>query len=182
MDVIYYVACSIDGYIATSSGGVEWLDPFQGAGDDHGFAEFYASVDSLVMGSRTYEFSLEHPPWMAPDKPSWIFTGRDLEVAHANVTLTSAEPPDVVESMQADGLRSVWLLGGGALSASFRRHGLISAYKIAIVPIVLGSGIPLFAPDASNADDTPHERLRLTDTRPFPSGIVQLSYERASDA
>ena len=85
-DVVYYVASSLDGYIATTEGGVEWLDPFQGKGDDHGFFEFYASCDGLLMGSRTYEFSLKHPPWRSPHKPSRVFTRRELPIAHPSVT------------------------------------------------------------------------------------------------
>ena len=175
MDVIYYAACSLDGYIATADGGVEWLKPFQGMGDDHGFADFYATIDSLVMGSRTYEFALRHPPWMAPDKPSWVFTHRDLDLADTSVTLTSQEPRKVIELIRARGLNRVWLMGGGKLAASFRRQGLISCYMIAIIPIVLGDGLPLLA------CDTRQSELRLTHANTYPSGIVQLCYETMAD-
>ena len=175
LDVVYYAACSLDGYIATVDGGVEWLTPFQGKKDDHGFADFYATVDSLVMGSHTYEFSLRHPPWMAPDKPSWVFTHRGLDVADTSVTLTSQEPREVMELMRARGLKRVWLMGGGKLAASFRMHGLITCYMIAVVPVVLGSGIPLLA-SSSRQDE-----LRLTHANTYPSGIVQLCYEPMAD-
>ena len=170
-DVVYYVASSLDGYIATETGDVEWLTPFQGKGDDHGFAEFYSSIDGLLMGSHTYEFSLKHGSWPAPDKPSWVFTRRALRLAHPTVTLTSEEPAQLLESLRGPRLERLWLMGGGKLAASFRVHGLISHYMIAVVPIVLGGGIPLFA-DASRQDS-----LTLVEARPFPSGIVQLSYE-----
>lgn len=170
-DVVYYAACSLDGYIATADGGVDWLEPFQAGGEDYGFAEFYSSVDALVMGSRTYEFALKHGPWQAPDKPSWIFTHRDLPVAHPSVTLTADDPGEVIEALGTRGLKRVWLMGGGELAASFRARGLISRYTIAVVPIVLGAGIPLFA-TASRQDP-----LRLIETKPYPNGLVQLSYE-----
>jgi dihydrofolate reductase len=170
-DIVYYAACSLDGYIATTGGGVEWLEPFQGGGEDYGFAEFYSSVDALVMGSRTYEFALEHGPWQTPDKPSWVFTHRDLPVAHSSVTLTSEDPRQVIEAIGARGLGRVWLMGGGQLAASFRARGLISRYTIAVIPIVLGAGIPLLA---SGSRQDP---LRLVETRPYPNGLVRLSYE-----
>ncbi len=176
LEVVYYAAMSLDGYIATPDGGVEWLTPFQAAGDDHGFADFYSTVDSLVMGSHTYEFALRHPPWLAPDRPSWIFTDRDLDVADASVTLTSQEPPEVMELMEARGLNHVWLLGGGKLAASFRMHGLISRYMIAVIPVVLGGGIPLLACGSRQ------DGLRLIQTKPYRSGIVQLCYEPIVDA
>ncbi|RMD61924.1 dihydrofolate reductase [Candidatus Parcubacteria bacterium] len=176
MDVVYYVACSLDGYIATADGGVDWLTPFQSKGNDHGFADFYASVDALVMGSHTYEFALRNPPWQAPDRPSWVFTRRALERAHPTVTLTSEEPAQVIESLYARGLKRVWLMGGGELAASFRQRALITHYMIAVVPVLLGSGIPLFASGSRQ------DRLRLVHARPFSSGIVQLEYEPLSVA
>ena len=168
-EVVYYVAVSVDGYIATSDGGVEWLDPFQGGSDDHGFAELYASVDGLLMGSRTYEFSLNHPPWRSPDKPSWVFTRRELPIAHPSVTLTSDDPAQLVRSLQRS--KRLWLLGGGRLAASFRRQGLITRCIISVVPVVLGGGIPLFA------DAPGQSSLNLLDAKTHSSGIVQLSYE-----
>ncbi len=175
MEVVYHAACSLDGYIATTDGGVEWLTPFQGQGDDYGFADFYATVDSLMMGSHTYEFALRHPPWMAPDKLSWVFTRRGLDVADTSVTLTSQEPREVVELVKARGLKRVWLMGGGTLAASFRIDGLITHYKIAVVPVMLGSGIPLLA-SSSRKDE-----LRLVHATTHPSGIVQLCYETMTD-
>lgn len=176
MDVVYYAACSLDGYIATTDSGVEWLTPFQGTGDDHGFADFYSSVDSLVMGSHTYEFALRHPPWLASDKPSWVFTHRDLDVADASVTLTYQEPPEVMELMRARNLNRVWLMGGGKLASSFRMHGLISRYMITVVPVVLGSGIPLLTCGPGQ------DGLRPIQANPYPSGLVQLCYEAVADA
>ena len=175
-DVIYYVASSLDGYIATADHGVEWLESFQGSGDDYGFMEFYSSIDALLMGSRTYEVSLKQGPWQAADKPSWVFTRRELPVAHPSVTLTLEDPSQVVQSLDDQGLRRAWLMGGGRLAASFRAAGLITHYMIAVVPIVLGAGIPLFA-DAEGPTS-----LTLVETRTYPSGIVQLTYEQKSEA
>ena len=145
IDVTYYVATSVDGYIATTDGGVDWLTQFQNRTEDHGFSEFYSKVDGLVMGSHTYEFSLRQPEWPAPDKPSWVLTHRDLPVAHSSVTLTSAEPSQLISSLTERGLKSLWLMGGGKAAASFQQCGLISHYFVAIMPIILGDGIPLFA-------------------------------------
>lgn len=80
LEVVYYVAASLDGYIATDDGGVDWLAPFQSAKEDHGTGDLYSSVDALLMGSHTYEFALELGQWPSPDKPSWVFTRRDLRL------------------------------------------------------------------------------------------------------
>ena len=172
-EVVYYVASSLDGYIATPDGGVEWLDAFHGGGEEYGFSEFYRSMDALVMGSATYEVSLQLGPWQAPDKPSWVFTKRELPIAHPSVTLTSAEPAQLMQELGAKGIENVWLMGGGRLAVAFRADGLISKYMIAVIPILLGDGIPLFA--ATSRTDP----LTLTDVKSYRSGIVQLSYEPA---
>jgi len=171
IDVTYYVATSVDGYIATTDGGVDWLTQFQNRTEDHGFSEFYSKVDGLVMGSRTYEFSLRQPEWPAPDKPSWVLTHRDLPVAHSRVTLTSAEPSQLISSLTERGLKSLWLMGGGKAAASFQQCGLISHYFVAIMPIILGDGIPLFATVGRQ------NILKLIASKTHPSGIVQLTYE-----
>jgi dihydrofolate reductase len=173
-EVVYYVAASLDGCIATDDGGVDWLAPFRSASEDHGAGDLYSSVDALLMGSHTYEFALKLGRWPSPDKPSWVFTRRDLGVLHPSITLTSQNPAEVVELLRARGVRRAWLMGGGELATSFRSAGLISRFIISIFPVILGSGIPLFAAVPSVKDS-----LRLIGAKPFPSGIVQLSYERA---
>ena len=173
-EIVYYAACSLDGFIATEDGGVDWLDPFQESGEDYGFSEFYSRIDGLLMGSHTYEFALKQGSWQAPEVPSWVFTHRKLPLAHSSVTLTADEPATLVERLEAEGLNRLWLMGGGQLAASFRNAGLITRYVIGIVPIILGRGLPLFA-DADRRDS-----LRLLRAKPFSSGIVILTYEPAT--
>jgi dihydrofolate reductase len=175
-EVIYYVATSLDGYIATSDGSVLWLTPFQAQSEDHGATEFEASV-ALLLGSHTYEFALQLGQWPAPDKPSWVFTHRDLRVLHPSITLTHQSPAEVVALLASRGYRRVWLMGGGKLAASFHGDQLISRYIISVFPILLGSGIPVLAPHASRPDT-----LRLVSATPFKSGTVQLMYKQAQNA
>ena len=151
-----------------------WLDPFQKGGEDYGFMDFYSSVSALVMGSHTYEISLKLGPWQAPDKPNWVLTSRDLEVVHPSITLTDEDPAQVVETMEQRGVERVWLMGGGKLASSFRTAGLLSHYMIAIIPVILGTGIPLFA------DTSRQENLELIDLNRYDNGIVMLRYERAA--
>ena len=69
-EIVYYVATSIDGYIASPDGSVEWLSPYEGKGEDYGYTEFYDSVDGVLLGSRTYEKALSFGAWPYSDKPS----------------------------------------------------------------------------------------------------------------
>ena len=177
LEVIYYVASSLDGYIATSDGSVDWLSSVNAAGEDHGAGELQASVDVLLLGSHTYEFALKLGQWPAPDKLSWVFTRRDLQILHPSITLTAQSPDEVVESLVSRGLSRAWLMGGGKLAASFHASQLISRYIVSVFPVLLGSGIPLFAPHSSSLD-----ALRFVSAKPFKSGIVQVAYERATNA
>ncbi len=170
MEIVYHVACSLDGYIADRQGGVEWLDRIDDAGEDYGYPEFSRSLDGIVMGSRTYEFALHYGEWVYADKPSWVLTRRDLPLAHPTVTLTRDDPVAVVESLQARGLQRIWLLGGGSLAASFARERLISEYIIAVLPVLLGGGIRLFEGESATTE------LEFRGAQSYSNGIVHLTY------
>ncbi len=160
-EIVYHVAASLDGYIATADGGVDWLSRFRTTGEDHGVGDPQASVDALLLGSHTYEFALKLGYWLSPEKPSWVFTQRDLQVLHPSITLTSQTPREIVE----------------LLAASFHGERLFSRYILSVFPILLASGVSLFAPHSSQSDP-----LRLVAAKPFKSGIVQLTYNCAQNA
>jgi dihydrofolate reductase len=173
VEVIYYVASSLDGYIATVDHGVDWLSRFHTSDEDHGATKLHASIDALLLGSHTYEFALKLGYWPSPDKPSWVFTKRALPILHPSITLTSQFPGEVMEHLTKRGIRKAWLMGGGKLAASFHAEGLISSYIISVFPVLLGSGVPFLAPHSSA-----QETLSLVKAKPFKSGIAQLTYER----
>jgi dihydrofolate reductase len=175
LEIVYYVATSLDGYIATEDGGVDWLTRLNRAGEDHGAGDLEASVDALLLGSHTYEFALKLGRWPSTDKPSWVFTQRKLAVLDPSITLTSETPIEVVRKLAMRGCRRAWLMGGGKLAASFHAQQLISRYMISVFPVLLGSGIPAFAPHPSTID-----ALRFVAAKPYKSGIVQLIYDATS--
>jgi dihydrofolate reductase len=159
VEIIYYVAASLDGFIATAEGGIEWLQPFENTGEDYGYGDFYASVEAVLMGRKTYERCLQFPQWPYAGKPYWVFS-----VATGNT------PAKVVAEMKSRGLRRAWLVGGGKLAAAFRAQGLITEHIVSVIPVLLGSGIPLFDGPA------PYEQLQLAGTKTYDNGIVQLRY------
>lgn len=171
VEIVYHVAVSLDGYIATPDGGVEWLPSLE-EGSDYGYSEFYASVDALLMGRQTYEKALEFGSWVYPGKPCWVFSKREIKVEQPDVILTTKSPNELIAELNARQHKRVWLVGGGQLASSFRAHGLISEYILGVIPIVLGAGIPLFA--ASGLQ----EKLELAECKPFPDGAILLRYLR----
>ncbi len=174
MEIIYYVAASLDGFIATPDGSVDWLSPFEGTGEDYGYAEFYASVDVLLMGRRTYEQALTFGKWPYAGKPSFVLSKRGLRASRADVTVSADSPGRVVSALRASGYRRCWLVGGAALAGSMRAEGLISQYVVSVIPVVLGGGIPLFGQQG------PRERLTLVSSRAFANGLVQVTYTKKS--
>lgn len=170
--VTYYVAASVDGFIAPEDGSLDWLAPFSNGAEDHGYAAFYATVDALVVGSRTYEQMLSFGGWPHPDRPVTVMSSRPLPVAGGNVSLRPGEPGVVIDALAAAGLERIWLVGGGALAGSFERDGLIDEYVISFVPVILGSGIGLFGRGGKSRP------LALVEEKGFGDGILQARYRR----
>lgn len=174
--LIYYVAVSLDGFIAPPEGGVDWLDPYNTVSEDYGFWEFYKTIDALIEGSKTYEQALTFGEWPHPGKPCWVVTGRKFESKQPEVHFTSITPVELVQHLSAQGHKRIWLVGGSQLASSFRAAGLITEYVLSIIPVFLGAGRPLFASSGAI------ENLRLVESKSYPSGLVQVRYVRASDA
>jgi dihydrofolate reductase len=173
-EVIYYVASSLDAFIGPPDGGVEWLSPFEGGSEDYGYATFYDSVDSVLLGRKTYEQSLTFGQWPYQGKRCWVFSRQELKVTKPGVTLTQDSPRQVVHEMGAQGLRRAWLVGGGKLAGAFRAEGLIAEYIVSVIPTVLGAGVRMFGEDGSP------EKLTLVESKRYPSGIVQVRYVKES--
>lgn len=172
VEIVYHVAASLDGFIAAADGGVEWLSGLDESATDHGLEAFYAELDGLILGRRTYEQVLGFGDWPYPGKPCWVMarSAPPPGPVPSEVTITPATPAEVAAEAAARGLRRVWLVGGGGLAASFRAAGLIDEYLVAVIPMILGAGIPLFGAPG------PLERLRLVESQAYPTGVVRLRY------
>jgi dihydrofolate reductase len=150
----YYTATTLDGYIADSSHSLDWLFTQD---QDHGgllnYAEFFAGVGALAMGSTTYEWILGHEfadkdpaDWKWPyDIPCWIFTHRQLTVVpNADLRFVSGDVPPVhTEMVRAAEGKNVWIAGGGDLVGQFADAGLLDEVIVYIAPVTLGAGAPL---------------------------------------
>lgn len=176
MEIVYYVAASVDGFIATPDGGIDWLKPFEGGAEDYGYAEFYASVDCVLLGRKTYEQCLGFPQWPYAGKPCWIFSRSLSDMSEAAVRFTGEAPSRAVKYIEAEGFKRAWLVGGGKLAAAFRAEGLITEYIFSVIPVILGAGIPLFG-----AEDRT-ESLTLMNLRPYANGVLKLRYRPSLSA
>ncbi len=173
--VTFYVACSLDGCIASADGGIDWLSDFHVDGEDFGYSKFYRSIDSMIMGSTTYEQVLSFGDWPYGDKPCWVMSRRPLPVAPSEIVITNLSPPEVLSDIEARGLERAWMVGGASLAGAFRAQNLIDEYRITVLPVILGDGIPLF-PDCG-----PTQRLQTVSATKLGGGAVSLLYSRSED-
>jgi len=169
IEIAYYVAMSLDGFIAPPDGSLDWLHRFLVEGEDFGYAAFYRTTDVVLVGRRTYDQSLTFPTWPYPDKPCWVFSKAPV-APRGGVVHTTLGPRAAAAELELRGHRRAWLIGGGKLAAAFRADGLITEYIVTVLPVMLGTGIPLF--DGPG----PHQDLTLVDTKTYPLGLVQLRY------
>ncbi len=171
--IALYLASSLDGFIAAPDGSVGWLETFSGDGEDYGYAGFLAGVGALVMGSRTYEQALGFGEWPYADLPCFVPTSRTLPVPDgADIRFRSGEDLEALaaEARTAAGDRAVWLVGGTALARSMLDAGLVETLDLALMPVLLGDGIPLFVSGLRQ------HGLALRESRTHADGVVQLRY------
>ncbi|MEM9216524.1 MAG: dihydrofolate reductase family protein [Cyanobacteria bacterium P01_F01_bin.150] len=170
MKTTYYVASSLDGFIAESDGAVDFLDIIGAEPNTDAYDQFFAGVDALLMGRRTYDQVLGFGEWPYGDRPCWVMTHRELDPNSATVGAIAGTPQQVHGQIAARSYQHLWLVGGANLAAQFLHQGLIDQIVVSLLPIVLGQGIPLF----SNLPD--QVLLSLNDVTARDCGIVELTY------
>lgn len=165
--VVLFIASSLDGYIAGKDDDISWL--FDDA--DYGYREFLASVDTVLMGRRTYDLVLRMGPFPYADKECYVFS-RTLMGGDEHVEFVDQPVPEFMDMLQGRDGKSIWLVGGSELIFDFMHAGLVDEFIISVHPRVLGDGILLFRPG------TPSMPLNFVRSESFPSGLVQISYTR----
>jgi dihydrofolate reductase len=159
---------SLDGFIAGPHDELDWLERGGGPPEDHGYAAFFASVDALLVGRRTWEVVRGFPEWPYGGKAVHVLSHRPGEARHGE-RFHAGPPADVLEALGAEGVRRVYV-DGGAVVSQHLAAGLLDELTISILPVVLGAGIRLFQ------EAGPERWLTLRESRSWPSGLVQLHY------
>ena len=173
MTVSVFVGTSLDGFIARPNGDFDFLPA--GGGEPHGYTEFMASVDALVIGRKTFEKVLTLEAWPYGVKRVVVLSNRtvDLSAAVGGVVEQMAGPPaEIVARLAASGAHRLYVDGGITIQR-FLQAGLIHRLIITRVPVLIGDGIPLFGTLRRDI------RLRHVATQQYPSGLVKSEYEVA---
>jgi dihydrofolate reductase len=162
------VASSLDGYIAGPRGEFDWItmDP------DIDFAALFAQFDTVVMGRKTFLTTLQPGGDGAMPGLEVVVFSRTLRAAdYPAVSVVNGDPADTVRSLKAKAGKDIWLYGGGELFRTLLEAGLVDTVEPAVVPVLLGGGIPMLPPPAART------KLSLTGHRLYPkSGIMLLQY------
>jgi dihydrofolate reductase len=171
MMVSVFVGTSLDGFIARRNGAYDFL-PADG-GEPHGYNEFIATVDVLVIGRNTFEVVLALPDWPYGNKHVIVLSTRPLDLATVRehrVEQMSGPPADIAAKLTARGFKHAYI-DGGLTVQTFLRAGLVQRITITRVPVLIGDGIHLFG-------SLPHDvQLRHLATHPYASGLVKSEYE-----
>src|SRR5258707_10797606 len=174
MKASVFIGTSLDGFIARRNGEFDFL-PADG-GEPHGYTEFMASVDAIVIGRKTFETVLPMKPWPYGKKRVVVLSSHPIDlssVVGGAVEQMSGPPREIVSKLAASGAQHLYIDGGITIQR-FLREGLIQRLIITRVPVLIGEGIPLFS-------SLPHDiRLRHINTKQYPSGLVSSEYEIAN--
>jgi dihydrofolate reductase len=171
MKISVFVGTSVDGFMARPNHELDFLPP--DGGEPHGYEEFIATVDTLLIGRKTFEVVLGFPAWPYGQKRVVVLSSRPLDVSRAPsgaVEHMSGDPAEVAARLKASGSRHVYVDGGETIQ-SFLRAGLVEQLTVTRVPVLIGRGIPLFGNLLKDV------RLRHLATQSYPSGLVKTEYQ-----
>ncbi len=137
--IILFIASSLDGYIARENGGIDWLPDDTASGYD----DFIKSVDTVIMGKKTYEQILTFGDYPYGNKKSYVFTRDDK--CHKVQNVEFAHDADkLVNAIRSESGTDIWLVGGAETVSIFANLGLVDEIRLSVIPVILGKGIPLF--------------------------------------
>jgi len=168
--VILYIAMSIDGYIATKNDELDFLSLVEEEGEDYGYAAFTKTVDTVIMGRKTYEkvlsFGIAFPH---AGKECYVIT-KSLREDDGSVHFYRGNLPWLISDLKSKQGKNIFIDGGAETVHALLNDKLIDEMIISIIPVLLGNGIKLFK------DERPEQKLKLVSSKAFNRGLVQLHY------
>lgn len=178
--VTVHMVASLDGFIARTDGRVDWMetpDAFEGGEtmDPASMQAFLKTIDCYVMGSRTYETALDFEArgygWAYGDTPTVVLTTRSLPKTRDSVEFYAGDLARLIDGRLRREARSIWVVGGGRVSAECLRRGLADEVRYSILPVLIGDGIPFFGRLDRDAP------LHLVESKAYSTGMVALRYQ-----
>ncbi|MCU0387825.1 MAG: dihydrofolate reductase family protein [Chitinophagaceae bacterium] len=169
--VILYIAMSVDGFIAGPQDDLSFLNVVAKEGEDYGYNGFTAMVDTVIMGRKTYDWVMKQvPEFPHADKQTFILT-RTEKPSEGNVQFYAGSLTELMATLRNQTGKNIFVDGGADVVNSLLQINQIDEMIISIIPSLVGDGTPLFKPGRS------FKNLKLTESKAFESGLVQLHYE-----
>lgn len=170
--VILYIAQSLDGFIAKEDNDISWLSIVEKPGEDYGYSDFIDTVDTVIMGRKTYEkvlsFGIEFPH---KNKKCYVLS-KTMKGTDDNIEYFNGDIAELIGRLKNEKGKNIFIDGGAEAIKALREKNLIDEYVISIIPVLIGKGIRLFK------DIEAESRLKLMKSKVYDSGLVQLNYER----
>ncbi len=163
-----FIAATLDGYIASPDGGIDWLEEF--GKFDYGYDAFIAQIDTVVIGRRTYDQVQQLLGWPYVGKRAIIVSHRAVEDPPEAAEVWSGDVAELVKRLRETASGDVWVIGGSELQQQFLEAGGLDRIEVHVIPLLLGDGIPLWPRTARR------HRLTLRSATPIAGGMVRLEY------
>lgn len=171
--VILYIATSVDGYIAKPNDDLSFLSLVEKQGEDYGYADFVQSVDTVIIGRKTYDWIMKMvPKFVHADKKTFVIT-RTAKASIGNTHFYTGSLRELVVTLKQEQGKNIFVDGGAEIVHELLKENIIDEFIISIIPVLVGDGIRLFK------DGRPEQVLQLVSTKQFETGLTQLHYVRA---
>lgn len=167
--IVVLIATSADGYIARVDGSVDWLDRPRPKGS-YGFSAFMASIDTILWGRKTYDQAVTMGWGFGSKIKNYVFTHHPPKSTPPGVEYVNEPVGPFAQRLRAQPGKDIWMMGGGKVIGSFLDAGEIDEFRIGVIPVLIGEGIPLVHPGRRTVP------LRLLSTRRFSDGVVHMYY------
>ncbi len=169
--VILYIAASLDGYIAKPNDDLSFLDAVQREGEDYGYHNFMSSVDTVILGRKTYDWVMTQVAvFPHADLQTFVITSSKRESV-GKITFYNSDIPELITHLKKSEGQNIFIDGGAALVNTMLSHNLIDECIISIIPVLLGDGVRLFN------NGRPEQDMQLLSCKHYDSGLVQLHYQ-----
>lgn len=167
-----YIAASLDGYIARPDGDLDWLMEFSNPSkEDYGYKDFFESVDTVIMGGRTYrDIICMDVVWPYTDKTTYVVTRNPIMVKE-NINLITKNIIETIHQLREENGKDIWLVGGGELITMLLNQDLVNEMIITYIPVILGNGIPLFP------NNPKESKWNLVENKGYKNGVLQVQYK-----
>lgn len=170
-----YIASSLDGYIAKPNDDLSFLKLVEKEGEDYGYEEFISTIDTIILGRKTYDWVLKEigPSYYDNGKRSVYVITRTERPRVGNTTFFTGDLTNLVQQLKAESSsQNIYCDGGAEIINELLKNDLIDEFIISLVPVFVGDGIRLFK------EGRPEQQLELVNAKTYDTGLVQVHYKR----